>query len=397
MESIKINFHYPNNMSHVLEEYAKNLGVLISKPIVSKHYFPLVEDKYITIFSEEEIQSKNYKHYDMVLELLRPFLSQKNIKVIQIDTRGKQIKGVNKVIGGLSFKQYAYLISKSIMHVGIDNIYSHYASSENIPIVNLFGNVYPSISNGYWSDNDKRKDIAAPWSLKPSLSHQDPNSEINLIKPEIIAQSILDLLGEKVKINFKTQNIGSMFSEQIYEVIPTSFHPLPKEHNDIIFLRADYGINPEAFIEYCSKYKVAIISDQLIQLSIIDKFKNNINKISLLIDKNYEEIPEKYFEILKTWNISVQILVKDENDLAYLKNKYFDQDVYLYQSKKDKIKGITKKSLFLSNKKIFKDGKFYASKAHLDIGKNLVDSKMNVIDTHEYWQEQDHFYIYEQT
>ena len=384
-------------MSHILEEYAKNLGVLISKPIISKHYFPVVDDKYITIFSEESMPSKNYKYYDIVLELLRPFLSEKNIKVIQIDTKDNQIKGVDKVVGGLSFRQYAYLISKSIMHIGVDNVYSHYASSENIPIVNLFGNIYPSISNGYWSPDNQKKDIAAPWAVKPSLSHQDPNNEINLIKPEKIAESILALLGEKIKINFKTQKIGSMFSEEIYEVVPTSFHPLPDKHNNIIFLRADYGVDADAFLEYCSRYKVAIISDQLIQFSVIDKFKNNINKISLLIDKDYEEIPEKYFEILKRWNISVQILVKDKNDLAFLKNKYFDQDVYFYHSKKDKIKGVTKKSLFLSNKKIFKDGKVYASKAHLDIGKNLVDNKMNVIDTPEYWEEQDHFYIYEQT
>lgn len=384
-------------MSHVLEEYAKNLGVLISKPIVSKHYFPVVEDKYITIFSEEKMTSKNYKYYDMVLELLRPFLLEKNIKVIQIDTKSNQIKGVNKVVGGLSFRQYAYLISKSIMHIGIDNVYSHYASSENIPIVNLFGNVYPSISNGYWSSDNERKDIAAPWEVKPSLSHEDPKDEINLIKPEKIAQSILDLLGEKTKINFKTQNIGSMFSQEIYEVVPTSFHPLPEEHDGIVFLRADYGVNPEAFLEYCGRYKVCIISDQLIQPSAINKFKNNISKISLILDRDYEEIPEKYFEILKTWNISVQILVKNENDLAFLKNKYFDQDVHPYQSKKKKIKGVSKKSLFLSNKKIFKDGKVYASKAHLDVGKNLVDNKMNVINTPEYWEEQDHFYIYEQT
>ena len=59
-------------MSHILEEYAKNLGVLISKPIISEHYFPIPESKYITIYSEENIQSKNYKHFNLMLDLITP-------------------------------------------------------------------------------------------------------------------------------------------------------------------------------------------------------------------------------------------------------------------------------------------------------------------------------------
>ena len=36
-------------MSHILEEYAKSLGVYISKPIISEHYFPICEEKYIEL------------------------------------------------------------------------------------------------------------------------------------------------------------------------------------------------------------------------------------------------------------------------------------------------------------------------------------------------------------
>ena len=281
-------------MSHILEEYAKNLGVFISCPVVAKHFFPIAEEKYITIFSEDSIQSKHYKFYNIVLDLLRPVLSENKIQVIQIDAKNHIIQGIDKAMGALSFKQYAYIISKSIMHIGIDNVYSHYASSQNIPIVNLFGNIYPIITNGYWSEDSKRKDISAPWSMKPCLGLQDPKSEINLIKPEEIAKSILELLCAKRKVNFKTINIGDMFLQPIYEVVPTSFDQLSIADQEIIYLRADYGFSEEAFFQYCEKYKVAIISNDLIQLSALEKFRKNIVKISVFIDKDSEEIPERY-------------------------------------------------------------------------------------------------------
>jgi hypothetical protein len=383
-------------MSHILEEYAKNLGVLISKPVVSKHFFPIFEEKYITIYSEKNIQSKNYLYYNLVLDLIRPILLEKNIKIIQIDCDNNYIQGINKALGSLSFRQNAYIISKAIMHIGIDNVYSQYASSIGVPVITLFGNIYPSVTNPYWSSEKIKKDIAAPWSVKPCLGIQDLKSEINSIKPEQIAQAIIDLLKLNKKINFKTIKIGSIFLNSIYEIIPTSFYQLPISENDVVYLRADYGLDENSFFQYCAAYKVGVVTNQPIQLKALEKVRNNIKNISIFINKNDELINERYFEILKIWGIEVNLLVKEEKDLGYLKNKYFDQNVNLYISNKEKPQNISEKTFFFSNKKIFKDGKEYASKAHLTNQKNIVDSQMNVIDTPEYWEEQEHHYYYEQ-
>jgi len=282
------------------------------------------------------------------------------------------------------------------MYVGTDSVYSHYISSQDIPMVNIFGNIYPEINEGYWSSEDKKKNISAPWSVKPCLSLQDPKSEINLIKAEEIAQNILDLLKINNQINFKTIQIGQMFLNEIYEVVPTSFHELPISNETIIFLRADYGVNEIALLEYCRRYKCSIISDKLLQLAPLESIKNNVKKLSIFMDKNSETIPERYFEILKIWNIEFQILVKNEEDLGYLQNKYFDQYVNVYSVIKEKPENVHLNTFFFSNKIIFKDGKEYASKAHLINGKNMVDGEMNVIDTLEYWEEQAHHYYYEQ-
>ena len=128
----------------------------------------------------------------------------------------------------------------------------------------------------------------------------------------------------------------------------------------------------------------------------MEKIRNNVKKISIFLNKNSDTIPEKYFEILKIWGIAFQILIKEKNDLGFVKNKYFDQNVNLYEFNSEKPKNISTKTLFFSNKRIFKDGKQYASKAHLDLNKNMVDNKMKILDTNEYWKDQEHFYFYEQ-
>jgi len=383
-------------MSHILEEYAKNLGVLISKPIISEHYFPIPENKYITIYSEENIQSKNYKYFNLVLELIAPIFQKENIKIIQIDCKKNSINGANKVLGGLSFKQYANILSNSLLHVGVDNVYSHYTSSKSIPLVNIFGNTYPSISNGYWSTSDSKKDIAPIWDVKPCLNLQDPKSEINKITAEQIAQSILDLLKINQKINFKTSRIGELFNTPITEVIPTSFAPININANELLFLRVDQGHDQEAFLKYCENYKVCIIADQLVQLPALEKNRRNIQKILVFIDRNFGDIPEKYFEILKLWGIEFQLMTKKEEDFAYLKNKYFDHSVNLYNQKKEKPKNISSKNLFLSGKRVFEAGIEYPSLAHWKIKEKSVDEGINVLDNPEYWEEQEHFYIYEQ-
>jgi hypothetical protein len=383
-------------MSHILEEYAKSLGVYISKPIISEHYFPICDEKYIVIYSEDKTQSKNYKHYNMVLELLKPFLIEKNIKIIQIDCSSEPIRNVNKCLSNLSFKQYAYVLSKSLLYIGVDNVYSHYASSKNIPIINLFGNIYPSISNGYWSRKNEKIDISAKWSNKPCLNLIDPKEEINTINPEEIAQAVLTILKQKKTVNFKTIHIGPLFKEGVIEVIPDKSFNNDLDKNKIIFIRTDYGFNEEIFLQYCLNYKVAIITDKIIQHEGLLKIKNNIKKLSLIVDKDSDTIPEEYFNILKRYKIEFQILVKSEDDLGFIKNKYFDYPVNSYTVNKNKLKIAHQNCKFFSNKILVEGDDIYASKAHWLIKEKMVDKISYILDNDEYWSELDHFYIYEQ-
>ena len=99
-------------MPHLLEEYAKNLGVKISLPVIRDHFFPLTADKYITLSNDDEVESKHYPYYDMVLNLIRPFLQEEDIKVVQLGGKAR-IEGVDTALD-LSFKQKSFILSRSL-------------------------------------------------------------------------------------------------------------------------------------------------------------------------------------------------------------------------------------------------------------------------------------------
>ena len=75
-------------MSHLAEEYAKSCGVKIGNPILKPHYFPVLEDKYITIHNDKKIQTKEYDYWDDVVKLLKRHIG--DIKIIQIGAHGEK-------------------------------------------------------------------------------------------------------------------------------------------------------------------------------------------------------------------------------------------------------------------------------------------------------------------
>lgn len=376
-------------MSHLLEEYAKNLGVKVSKPIVQEHFFPLLDDKYIILCGEDETQSKYYKHYVLVLSLLKPILKKNNIKVYQFG--GKRISGVSKLLD-LDFKKFAYIISKSLLYVGPDNHLAQYASSKDINTITIYGNCYSENTKPFWSSGESKHVAIEPkWDKKPCFAPTDIKEQINTINPEDICSHILDLCGlEGEEIEFETKHMGKHFYQNITEVVPTEISKLdiPKD----IFLRVDYGFEESSFMHYCLNHKVTIVTDKLIQPNILCKLSGNVSKILYTINKELETIPQKYFDILKSMGIQITLLSEKEEDLNYLRNKYFEIPVQLRKKEKEKIK-CSPESRFLSNKNIIEGDKVYKSYAHYKKG---LDSNHNVLDTSEYWEEQEHFCIYEQ-
>lgn len=380
-------------MPHLLKEYAKNLGVKISKPVVKNHFFPIEFENYITVSVDEENQSKNYKNYDIVFFILKPFLQKHNIKVVQISGK-RLINGVDKALN-IPFKQQAYVISKGLLHFGVDGALNHLSSLRRKPTVTLFGNTYANINKPLFSSSSLNINLEPNWDKNPCFSNVDAKQQINNIKPEEIAQSIINLLKkEKAKVNFKTIYQGPAFNQTVIEVVPSSFCDIQTQENQEIFLRVDYGFDQQAFTEFCRRHKCTIFTDKIIQAEDLAPLSSNINNIFLFVHPDDDLIPENYFNDLKSLNINPVVLVREKDHLSPVRNKYFDLVVKHYNANAQKPKNASSKSRFLCTKHLIADGKKYPSYAHW---KNNLDNSDQVIDSDDYWRESEYFYIYEQS
>jgi hypothetical protein len=378
-------------MAHLIEEYSKSLGVKISSPVVKDHYFPICFDKYITIHQASNVSSKTYSHYDIVIRLLKPFLERAKIKVIQLGG-SKKIEGVDAALN-ISFKQQSFILSKSLVHLGCDSALAQLSSSKKLPTVTLFGNVFAANAKPAFSDESINVSLEPKWDKKPCFSIEDPKKQIDSIKPEVVAQSVLDFLEiEKEDIRFATKYVGSSFQNPVVEVIPTSFAPLKLKSGQELMIRADYAFDEDCFMKYCSSYPVTIFANSLIQPHGLQKIAKNVNKFYLFLDESWDSIPENYFEILKNMDIDLTIIVKKEEELSGIRNKYFDIPVIPYYNDKKAPCELGEDSRFMSSLRLIEGGKEYLSYAHWKKG---LDSNNKVLDTPEYWRESDHFYIYE--
>lgn len=377
-------------MSHLLHEYSKSLGVKISKPDIQQHFFPCLDEKFIVFFNGESKESKIYKHYSTVFQLIGKTLRDNGIKIYQIGGE-KPIIGVNRHLN-CDLKNEAYIVSKSMFYIGPDSYLAQYASSQDVKTITLYGSNYASNTKPFWGSYENKALLEPDWDNKPCFSDRDPQRQIDSIKPEIVCKKILEFCGlSDLGFNFKTLNIGDCYYQEIVEVVPTSIvGGLPKN----VFVRIDYGVEEAPLLHYCANHEVTLVTDQLIQVNMLLEFKDNIKTILYTIQDKDDTIPEEYFDVLKKLNINFILLSDKEDDLPELRNKYFDQQVHFKDDDDDDERfDLSENAKFLTNKKIVEGEKVYTSYAHYKKG---LDSCDKVINNSDYWKESKHFYIYEQ-
>jgi hypothetical protein len=375
-------------MSHLLHEYSKSLGVKVSKPDLQQHFFPCLDEKYIVFYDGEKQASKIYKHYSTVFQLLRETLDNHGIKIYQIGGENA-ITGANRHLS-CSLKNEAYIVAKSMLYLGPDSHLAQYASAQDVKTITLHGNNYASSTKPFWGSFKNKACLEPDWNSNPCFSAEDPQRQIDSIKPEAVCKKILEFCGlGQLKFNFKTINIGSSYYEKIFEVVPTAITKgLPKS----LFVRIDYGVDEDALMYYCANHEVVLVTDLLPQVNMLVQFRENIKRILYTVQNKEDTIPEQYFEALKKLGIDLILLSEKEEDLPELRNKYFDCQVHLKDDNKDRVER-SKNAKFLTNKKLIEGDKIYMSYAHYKKG---LDSCDKVLDTPEYWEESKHFYIYEQ-
>jgi hypothetical protein len=379
---------------HLLERYASACGVKIGKPYIYEKYFPIPFDKYITFQPCSKYDSKNYDYWEEVVLLILPYLKERGINIIQIGAqKDKPVPNCYNVCGQTKIQQAAYILSNSMLHFGADSFAAHIASGFNKKIVGLYSNNNIENVKPYWSNNKDIVLLKSPSNKKPSYSAFEQEKDINNIKPEVIAQAILDLLDIKCKLNFKTSHIGKEFTIKTFEVVPGDNLNLNAISIGNPIIRMDYSFN-ETFLENILKIKnnIIIFTNKRINQDIIKNYKNKIAQIIYIIDENNDP---KFVELLKKNLINYTLLsFLPEEDLNKFKLNYLDFNLIIRKdfTKKPKLIDDCKNLLYKSSRQLISEEGQFSSKYDW---KNKNGN--TVVDDEEFWKEVENFYIFELT
>lgn len=337
-------------MSHIAEVYAKDLGVKIGKPIVTNHFYPGIPEKYITFQASNKTPAANYLYWDLVISLIKPYLG--DIKIVQVGgPDDKQINGIDLSTLGNSYKQMNYVIKNSKVHCGCDSLPAHVSSIYDIPSVILHFNLYKENSKPLWHKNNSCISLCPDFSkVKPSFSANC--SRINEIKPESIAQAILDQLGIQEIIKFRTIKIGSNFSNEVVEIVP-NFSALSQElKGKPINLRGDLYWDLENIVRWCQFSLVNLYLDSLFDIELL-QYMPNLKQV-IYKYKKQEDLTE-FLKALKKRKINIIIQPSEDFNISDVRFEYFDYNVLPEPEAQEEVKAskFISKKRFITNAEVF--------------------------------------------
>lgn len=315
---------------HLVERYALSSGVKIGKPKITPHFFPFLFDKYITIHNGEKVPSKNYAYWVDVINMIKPELDKKDIKIVQLGAPNeKPIDNVDvNLCGVTSFKQSFYIIKHALLHAGIDSAPQHIASAFNVPTVGIYAHTWARSCKPYWHDNvtliESHKD-----GLLPSFSLSEPKQMINLIKPEEIASSILENLGLNSKIAQKTIYIGKNYPNKNIDIILDDFLKLNLQ-NEHVNIRLDHTlqINDLWLQDVLNKVnKANIVTDKPINTTLLKILRHKIDHLVYFATTFNKDFVHE----VKSIGIPMVLSCTNKHTLNRMRVEFFDFDINLYE------------------------------------------------------------------
>ena len=355
---------------HLLEQYALACGAKIGKPYIYESFFPLDFDKYITFHRDANFQSKTYKYWQSVINLLTPILNKHNIKILQVGTKkDKPLNDVHNVLGLTNINQLAFLIKNSLLHFGIDSIPVHLASFYNKKIVAIYSHCSSKNAGPFFGDPNDHKLIDSDKSgRKPCYSYVESPASINNIRPEKIANSVLELLGISERINFTTVFIGENFSDDLF------FGFLPNKRVSFNFgfpeIRMDLLFNEEILAQQLSSQKSIITTNRPIKQELIASLKQNIAEIIYLVEE--DDSPEFVKFLFDNGILFECVSTLSEEKISEKKINYYRYCNINRHAKTEEeitienlIKNSTEKFKFKTNYTLFSNAKAYVSEQHL--------------------------------
>lgn len=272
------------------QTYALQTGVVAPEEPADfpENFFPF-PSKYITISPKSGNSGKDYAHFPLVIQMLSDILHAEGINVIQLGLANEPplSKDIARFCGPV--RQTAFAIKNSLCHISVDSMAAHLAGNYKTPLVELFGMTSPDSARPHYLGKHIFLSGGAP-----SYGIND-NGCVNNIKPEDVANAVLEILGIPHKILIETQRIGRDLYRFGQELIP-NFRP---DYNRLktgeLFVRMDI-VHDENILEELLRYRqepVVVKSKKPLKISL-----DKVIHVIYLIEENYNK--EEVLEMGKT-------------------------------------------------------------------------------------------------
>lgn len=378
-----------------VESLSNFSGLKSLKPSIEKNFFPIVPNNFITISSEDH-SSKQWDHFQEYIDLMIPILKKNNIGIIEIGNNKVSLNGVTSLKSVTNANHWAYIINKSMLHIGPENFLTQLASFLNRPFLSFFSNTSPDYSFPVWSKNANQIIIQANLkSKKPSYSGEEPIKTINTISAEEVAFKSLNVLGIKNDFDkYSILNIGSAYHQMLVEVVP-NFIPaddfFPKS---LINIRMDYEFNESYLSNFASNRKITIVSDKKINIQLLNHIKPAIVSLYFKVD---DEFDEDYLSALKSQGFSINLIAKKGIDLPKTRLKFFDWEVQeensILKKDLDNFDKICDTTRYKSSKNIFSKNGRFSSKCSYDQNIKFHEDQI-IIDEESFWEDSEYIKLY---
>lgn len=377
---------------NLLKSFAATTGLTPSKSYIYQKLYPLDFDKYIVLDTQSTNPQFHYAFWFRVIELIEPFLSKEDIKIVHFIENKKYHYDHTYVDASASLSQRAYLLKKALYFCGSSKLYSLMSSE--------FGVNQCFLKSDYLMDDTLATESQIIHSNYERKAFVNPNKiKINNIRPEEIAKKIIkDVVGLEPEFD-NTISIGKVFSSPMIELIPDCSFSVAKPKANEIVVRMDSFFDEQNLIQQLELEAGSIVTNKAISENTIRRLKPKIKKIFFKVEKGSDET---FLSLLEEEGVPYEIITTlDKEDLDKEKIKYLDF------KKVNKLNVLdlsflnnldSSKLYFRSNKIVVKSGKTFPSKWHSRVGLSSPDVRNNKFSLpafldDSFKEEADYFYF----
>lgn len=355
-----------------------------------ENFFPIFGD-YIVFQSGAEKQSQIYSRYFEVVGLIINELKSRNIYLVQTgDTSDPLVPNALDLRGQLSPRQLGYVIKNSLLCVTSHGFTSRLCRTYGVPLV-MLGCNFPNnhetslIEKCVYIEPDL---LGKKWNYRDN----DPDRIIDNIKPETVAQGVLNYLGIKKKLP-ETQFIGRYYGMEVFDFVPDSQFP---SHlvGKTITLRLDLHFNEKALIELSNVCKINLVTNRAVDFDGVNA--QNVIGITYFCDKVADT---RFVANCIDRGAKLNVICTSDENISQVRFSLLGiAEVFRKKEDKSLDKLDFCASMFRSSRLVFGRNKVYPSVYHYknDIQTNLLASTFPKEVTEDFTEFNDFYYIFKQ-